>query len=493
MLSADVAAWLHHGTAKEFDALSEKHGLNPLILSCMEVCSDLPAQARIARQLQNAECLKRKSRKIQTIGVFYYRAYNGGLERVMTHLIALWTQAGYRVVLLTDMPAAENDYPLPASVRRYTLSDTFLLDEKGRQERYTKIQEILRREQVDVFVHHAWLSRNLLWDILAVKSLGIAYIQYTHGVFSCLLSEGNPKDMDEVTSLADIYRLPDLVISLSKAFDCFWSHFNPSTAVLINPCPVPQVSPSDRSHSTATLLWVGRIAPEKQPLDAIRIFAEVHSAFPQARLIMVGAADSAYADLDNRVRQLIADLKLQDAVSLTGFQQNVAPYYQSADVLLSTSMYEGFSLVIAEAKTYGVPCVMYELPYLYFAEENKGLFSVPQQDVSAAAAQIVHLLQDRVAWNNASAQALESAQAFSDETLSRRWVALFAALEQPATSALQKKCSETIMLETLLDHLHAGLEKVKKDAQARQETMSIRGSVKYICRRLYARFFHRHQ
>ena len=342
-------------------------------------------------------------------------------------------------------------------------------------------------------MHHAWLSRNLLWDILAVKSLGIAYIQYTHGVFSCLLSEGNPKDMDEVTSLADIYRLPDLVISLSKAFDCFWSHFNPSTAVLINPCPVPQVSPSDRSHSTATLLWVGRIAPEKQPLDAIRIFAEVHSAFPQARLIMVGAADSAYADLDNRVRQLIADLKLQDAVSLTGFQQNVAPYYQSADVLLSTSMYEGFSLVIAEAKTYGVPCVMYELPYLYFAEENKGLFSVPQQDVSAAAAQIVHLLQDRVAWNNASAQALESAQAFSDETLSRRWVALFAALEQPATSALQKKCSETIMLETLLDHLHAGLEKVKKDAQARQETMSIRGSVKYICRRLYARFFHRHQ
>lgn len=48
---------------------------------------------------------------------------------------------------------------------------------------------------------------------------------------------------------------------------------------------------------------------------------------------------------------------VEDMVEFLGFQRNPFPYIKAADMLLSTSGYEGFSLVICEAMALGVPVV----------------------------------------------------------------------------------------------------------------------------------------
>lgn len=62
-------------------------------------------------------------------------------------------------------------------------------------------------------------------------------------------------------------------------------------------------------------------------------------------------------DLLDELRNMTEELGVTDVVSFLGFQRNPFPYVKAADMLLSTSGYEGFSLVICEAMALGVPVV----------------------------------------------------------------------------------------------------------------------------------------
>ena len=461
--------------AAAFDELISARGPESVIPDLMSRYPDLPAQARLADCLFGAEAIQRKPKDVRCIGVFYYRISHGGAERVLCDLLRLWDRLGYRTVLFTDFPASPEDEPVPASTKRIVLPDTFALTPDSRAARFRLLYRSIRDERIDCFVHHAWLSKNLLWDLLAVKSQGIPFIQYTHGAPSCLLMDEDPSNMDELPHLTRIYRLSDRVICLSRAFEAFWHHFNPNTAVLLNPCELPSVRASAasaaplRKDEPPLLLWAGRFAPEKQPEAAVRILSEVRKSMPGVRLALLGSGGEVYRDLENALKEQIRSAGLTGAVEMPGFVSDPTPWYQRASVLLLTSQYEGFSLVIAEAKLHGVPTIMYDLPYLYFAEEKQGLLTVPQGDDAAAARAVVSLLENPEAYRKASADALESSRAFSPDALSAAWQQLFSALSRPDSPAVETaKDPDTAALEMLLAQLHAGLEGVKEKETARQ-------------------------
>lgn len=95
------------------------------------------------------------------------------------------------------------------------------------------------------------------------------------------------------------------------------------------------------------LLFVGRLESEKHPCLALEAFA---GAAPQdACLIVVGAG----SEREHLVR-LGEKLGVTDRVFFEG-EANAAPYYHIADLVLVTSRYEGYGLVIVEALAAGKP------------------------------------------------------------------------------------------------------------------------------------------
>ena len=62
--------------------------------------------------------------------------------------------------------------------------------------------------------------------------------------------------------------------------------------------------------------------------------------------------------LRGELEHCIKDFGLQDKVLMTGVQRDVAPYYQTMDVFVFPSFYEGLPLTMVEAQTAGVPCVI---------------------------------------------------------------------------------------------------------------------------------------
>jgi glycosyltransferase involved in cell wall biosynthesis len=108
------------------------------------------------------------------------------------------------------------------------------------------------------------------------------------------------------------------------------------------------------------IIFVGRIAPNKKQDDLITSFNHYLDLDPAARLILLGKAEQgdAYA---NYLLDLIASLKLEDAVTFTGNIDNaqLAAYYRTAHLFWSMSEHEGFCVPLVEAMWFDVPVLAY--------------------------------------------------------------------------------------------------------------------------------------
>ena len=110
--------------------------------------------------------------------------------------------------------------------------------------------------------------------------------------------------------------------------------------------------------SLKTILFVGRIAPNKRIEDLIQAFAWYHRALnPYSRLLIVGSPRSAprYFTL---LRMLAGDLDLPNAC-FEGFASpaGLEAYYQVADLYVSTSEHEGYCLPLVEAMGHDIPVI----------------------------------------------------------------------------------------------------------------------------------------
>ncbi|MHB1087022.1 MAG: glycosyltransferase [Minisyncoccota bacterium] len=104
--------------------------------------------------------------------------------------------------------------------------------------------------------------------------------------------------------------------------------------------PNPALSARFEKYSKR-LLCVGRLEQEKHPCLALHAFAK--AAPGDACLIVVGAGSEAA-----RLRHLAEELGVTDRVFFEGVADAI-PYYLLADLILVTSRYEGYGLVIVEA------------------------------------------------------------------------------------------------------------------------------------------------
>ena len=108
---------------------------------------------------------------------------------------------------------------------------------------------------------------------------------------------------------------------------------------------------------TPVVLWVGTLLPRKAPTLAVQAFAELRRAMP-ARLIIAGDGP-----LRGQVRATIDRLELTEDVQMLGKipRDDIRFLYDSASVLLFTSLRESFGAPFIEALGRGLPAVALDL------------------------------------------------------------------------------------------------------------------------------------
>jgi len=166
--------------------------------------------------------------------------------------------------------------------------------------------------------------------------------------------------------------------------------------VIYNPVAISTPTDSGRdaarkgwgSYSGAKILAVGRLKPQKNfglLLDAFKKVVEK----TDARLVILGTGQ-----LQHELEVRIGELSLAGKAFLGGHVDDTAAWYETADLFVLSSDYEGFGNVLVEALAAGLPIVSTDCPSGPAEILDKGTYGVlvPVGDADAMASAILDQL-----------------------------------------------------------------------------------------------------
>jgi glycosyltransferase involved in cell wall biosynthesis len=209
-----------------------------------------------------------------------------------------------------------------------------------------------------------------------------------------------------------VYRGCDAVtISLSTLADL--RALGIGNRITIAPMAVdaPPTVPRPAKLREGALVAIGRLAPSKRYDHAIRALAEVRASFPRASLTLIGRGRE-----EQRLRHLAASLAVGDAVRFAGHvsEDEKTRILDRSDLLVGTSVREGWGLTVTEAAASGAPSVVYDIPGFRDAvvPDRTGLVVEPERPDALARA-VVELLSDSARFDRLAAAAWESVHQLS--------------------------------------------------------------------------------
>ena len=127
----------------------------------------------------------------------------------------------------------------------------------------------------------------------------------------------------------------------------------------------------ERKNVSPKLLWMRSFHPIYHPEMAIEVFAELRKSYPDATLTMAGVDKG----LEPKIKQMVADLNLANAVGFPGFlnAEQKSQAFAEADIFLNTNRIDNMPVAVVEAGAFGLPVVATNvggLPYLISHGEN---------------------------------------------------------------------------------------------------------------------------
>lgn len=97
----------------------------------------------------------------------------------------------------------------------------------------------------------------------------------------------------------------------------------------------------------------GRFERQKNHVLLIDSFAKAYQINPCIHLLLLGGGL-----LEEDIKKQIEELGIQNAVTLVGWKENSEEYMQAMDLFVLPSLFEGLPLVLIEAQTAGLRCLV---------------------------------------------------------------------------------------------------------------------------------------
>ncbi len=142
--------------------------------------------------------------------------------------------------------------------------------------------------------------------------------------------------------------------------------------------PVGEKSMSKKSIGLAgktIIVFVGRLAPQKDIPTLIEAFHQASSRRPELHLLLLGDGPER-----QNLEQLVRRYKLEQQISFLGNVSDVRPYLQASDIFVLSSLSEGVSNALLEAMASGLACVITRVGGAeYILEDGRYGILIPPQ------------------------------------------------------------------------------------------------------------------
>lgn len=340
--------------------------------------------------------------------------HSGGIERVVIELCRIFREKGYPCVLFTDVQ--------PQFYKDNIIVDCIILPQELDERKVCWLSSI-KDNDIQYVITNGGFSAPDWRDIDYIHEAGAKVINTIHFSFPSpiLFNEA----WESFAKAKEIGCKCDAVATVNDIDSLWWRSLGCNAHSVQNPFRYYNHGVSASERENHTIVWVGRGAPPKKPLEALRIIAAVAREVPDVKLYMIGVEEGTKV-----YRRVIAKLGIADNVEIVPPTSEIGKYYQKASVHLLTSITESFCLVIAEAKSYRIPTVMYDIPFLELIEDGKGVLIERQGDIDGMAQKIVYLLQHPMEIKRLGEEAFTTLERFNDNEVVIRWQSIFDSLER---------------------------------------------------------------
>ncbi|WP_135854120.1 glycosyltransferase [Halorussus salinus] len=221
-----------------------------------------------------------------------------------------------------------------------------------------RARSTLARYDLDVL--HAHLPYSMVVARLAGRAAGVEAVVATHHnvtaewgrAIRAVEQATRPLDSREV-AVSNAVRE-----SQSSPFDATeWSTIHNGIDVAgfndeVRSAAVPSELRATLDSDGPVFLNVGRYVPQKAQHLLVEAMDRVASELPESHAVVVG-----HGPLGDALEARVAELGLEDHVSVTGKVPEIHPYYALADVFVLPSLYEGHPLTALEAMAAELPLV----------------------------------------------------------------------------------------------------------------------------------------
>lgn len=401
------------------------------------------APSKFARFTQKCR-ISVPNKDTRVIALSYPTFSGGGAEKVVVDLAKLFTSMGLQVVLIGEISLSLPHEALPPGVIIESIPPVPASNTNYFNSMVRSLKRIILKHNIDTVLFNEWNSFILYWKIILAQLLSCKVLVHCHNIFSLRLLERE----QYWSEIPYVIGSANGIVCLSSTDLAFWKNFNEHVYCVHNPVAKKIEKPLTDGKKANLIVWVGRFSPEKRPLEAIKIFREVLGKVSDASLIMLGkSADGSYEKiLEESIHN---DPILVNKVELAGFRDDVVEILSKSKINLMTSAYEGYSLVLTEAKSVGIPSVIYAMPYLTLAQEGTGVIQVPQLNYKKAADEIIKLLLSEDGYNRLCKEALDYNEYLNSINFETKWNQILSLQEPDKCEMAESKDS---LWYTIFDH-----------------------------------------
>ena len=357
----------------------------------------------------------RKTRK-KILFVIEGLSLRGGLERVMADRMNALAGRGHEIVMVEvyDHGDSPDAFYISPEVRRIRLG----IRKRGLWMKPWQFHEVMRatRRIVDEEKPDAMTAAALLGVIIYGMS---AY--RTRMIYE---SHGARRFMPLKLMVRRMERRVDTVVTLTTA-DAMEYAIARHKVVIPNYSDISSVSsgtsgasgnPGNPGASSQTIISLGRLTPEKDFAMLLRAWHIVSKAVPTANLAIYGDGPER-----NMLERLAVQLGISGSVSLNHSVSDVEAVYSRASLLVMSSRFEGFGMVILEAMQRGVAVVSVDAPHGPRDLLGGGGGILTERSAQALADAIIRLLTDPDLTQRIGHDATKAAERYDKDRIISMW------------------------------------------------------------------------
>jgi len=384
---------------------------------------------------------------MKVLYIFRALAVYGGIERVLVDKMNyLSAQYGYDVFLITT---DQGGHPVP-----YHLEESIKWEDMGilfyQQYQYSGVRRLIKLMQLMRLFERKLSERlhTIRPDIIVATTANyidlccitkvkgeIPLVVESHSICQQVIGRKTLQGLFHHIMYRFCLRKAYVIVALTDNDASDWRRYFPHVTAIQDIVNINKDNVS--SLKNKRVIFVGRFDYQKRPMEMIRIWQKVFSEHSDWQLDIYGDGEQRH-DLLAIANALNMNIHVYPPTS------NIFECYRESSILVSTSLFEPFGLVIPEAMSCGLPIVAYDCPYGPAAIISDGVdgFLIRNRDAKAFSEKICLLMEDRDMRVKMGQAAITSSQRYQPDMIMQKWKSLFEVVlnKNPTTRLRVKTC-----------------------------------------------------